>query len=207
MSERQKEVYNAFIRNTPTKFGAIKAAAQDYAKIVMLDVDMIMVDNCDALFDLKAPAACWGYPRSSKNLAITPAIDRLNLKTGDKISVRDMERTLRSGSFCCWGSVMLCEATEKAFNEIMLNIGTDFSQCHSGPEEQMFAMYCISKGPGTNIGQGYNRIPWKSYVNDPGKPKIIHYHSSKPWAVARDAWADLALWWKEHDELQKNATN
>ncbi len=208
LSGRQKEVYSAFIRNTPTKFGAIKAASElGYKKVLMLDVDMIFVTNCDELFNLEAPATCWGMPLSkdkSGNKPITPNIDALNLKTGDKIRAADIHKTFR-GSFCCWGSMMLMEASEKAFEDIMSNIGSDFSSCYSGPEEQMFAMYCEARGYGTAIGHEFNRIPWKKYAHAQGKIRILHYHSSKPWAIKKDEWPDLAIWHDMHDAMQSSS--
>jgi alpha-N-acetylglucosamine transferase len=63
-SIRQKEMYNHWINKSFTKWNCLTLSKDGilYDKVILLDVDMIMVTNCDELFELNAPAGCFSQP-------------------------------------------------------------------------------------------------------------------------------------------------
>ena len=72
---KQKELYNTWIDKSFTKWNCLNINnlqnIYKLNKIILLDVDMVIVDNCDDLFNIQSPAACfslpWAYPYQTKN--------------------------------------------------------------------------------------------------------------------------------------------
>ncbi len=191
MSFKQKQVYAGFITQVVTKLAGIRIAADlGYSKVILLDVDMIFLRNCDILFQISCPGATWGVPNG-----ITPELDNI----GPWITRQQIDRQLTNKTFVCSGALLLVEASQREFERILE--GKVDNNNPSGPEEQLFAQYCSKWYSGcTVIPNDYNVIPWKKYTHSVD-PKIYHFHSSKPWATDRKAWPDLAVWWEVYDQL------
>jgi len=69
-SIRQKEMYSHWMSKSFTKWNCLtlinKNTGELYDNVILLDTDMLMLTNCDELFELQAPAGCfsqpWAYP-------------------------------------------------------------------------------------------------------------------------------------------------
>lgn len=195
MSAKQKALYETFMHHMPIKFNGIRVAAElGYRKVLLLDVDMIFVDNCDNIFELPTPATCWRMYNG-----ISPELDKY--RHGDFVPGNIISDKLRRGLFLGSGGLMLLEASINTYNNVISYLDTiDFSKNTSGPEEQMFAAYCVTTFNGcTNVGVEYNFVPWKTYTPPVIKPMIYHFHSTKPWCLKRTEWPDLVIWWRAHD--------
>jgi hypothetical protein len=79
---RQKEMYGHWINKSFTKWNCLTLVNAKtgtlYDKVILLDVDMIMLTNCDELFELQAPAGCfsqpWAYPYQKHGAVPNPYI-------------------------------------------------------------------------------------------------------------------------------------
>jgi alpha-N-acetylglucosamine transferase len=79
---RQKEMYGHWINKSFTKWNCLTLVSSEtgslFDKVILLDVDMIMLTNCDELFELQAPAGCfsqpWAYPYQKHHAAPNPYI-------------------------------------------------------------------------------------------------------------------------------------
>jgi len=79
---RQKEMYSHWINKSFTKWNCLTLVDTKtnklYDKVILLDVDMIMLTNCDELFELQTPAGCfsqpWAYPYQKHGAIPNPYI-------------------------------------------------------------------------------------------------------------------------------------
>ena len=60
VSKRQKDIYGKWMSKSFTKWNCLTLLS--YEKVILLDVDMVVVTNCDELFHLSTPSACFSQP-------------------------------------------------------------------------------------------------------------------------------------------------
>ena len=123
MSAKQKALYETFMHHMPIKFNGIRVAAElGYRKVLLLDVDMIFVDNCDNIFELPTPATCWRMYNG-----ISPELDKY--RHGDFVPGNIISDKLRRGLFLGSGGLMLLEASINTYNNVISYLDTiDFSK-------------------------------------------------------------------------------
>lgn len=186
-----------------TKFNCFKLT--QYDKILMIDIDMLVVQNMDHLFELKTPAALKRGPKIYKN--------------GEKISINEFERDGKMISGINAG-LMLFEPNMKTFNDIMKTIQNPPKTYVPArdPEQAFISWYYRDKW--YNISHLYNYqftlgtiFPHK--YNQTQKPFNIHYSSpTKPWnfignskGLDKNPYKKYYLQWIEEFKKIKNYTH
>lgn len=203
-SDRQVEAYNPWIDKSFTKWNCLSLT--EYDEVIFIDSDIIVLENMDELFELKAPAACFSSPwqtnlfpyvKTPKGMSRDVFID---LKHKDVIKWRDVLHALDMHGIVGGGFLMKLPVTVTQFNDFksFLNrtpiYGVEY-KCHSGSDEMAICEYFASqKIDWMHIHQRFAAIPWKTdWVNK--DIKAYHYLSRKPWDMDPQEWPDLKVWW------------
>jgi len=171
---------------------------QDFAKILVMDIDLLVTSNIDELFELPAPAAC----RRGMNQSSWP------LKTGSAIDGRPFFMG-KDPTKWSWGQgtginagVMLWEPDPKVFKEMQAEIIEPNHPEHmkgNGPEQDYLSRFWAD-APWTHIGVEYNfqlhqmffslhpdcvgKVERSILPQTPEKVKIVHFSgepTAKPW--------------------------
>lgn len=213
-TERQQRMYEEWINRSFTKYQCLSLV--QYKKVILLDADVIMVRNCDYLFDLRAPAGTffnlWAYPRGKiRNHYL---VRRCEPTTGDIITSTMISNALRDNGFCVIATTLLLEPNQKDLDDLcgMLESMKPFGFSNfSGTDEQAISyFYSVYKnGPKKNwtmIDQSANTIPRAKFedFNQPGrKPlEIIHYMARpKPQHMKRAEYLDLEIFYQIVSEM------
>eukprot|EP00927_Polykrikos_kofoidii_P025405 TRINITY_DN22827_c0_g1_i1.p1 TRINITY_DN22827_c0_g1~~TRINITY_DN22827_c0_g1_i1.p1 ORF type:complete len:745 (-),score=70.15 TRINITY_DN22827_c0_g1_i1:220-2454(-) len=170
----------------------------EFAKVLLLDIDLAVLQNIDSLFDLSPPAA---LRRGMNDL-------RWPLKTGDPIDGRSFFLGQDSSKWS-WGQgtginagVMLLQPDQRVFDDMLAEISDSNHPSHvrgNGPEQDYLSRYW-SDVPWTHIGVEYNYQlhqmffalhPKWSRTSDratmlkcPDQIKVVHFSGvpeAKPW--------------------------
>lgn len=181
-----------------------------YKKVMFMDADLIVVENIDSLFGLQTPAGTFSLSQAKpfakkglynpyKTVAHGNPVDRKEIKKG-------------LSSFVCIGTSLVITPNAKHFKMYVEMIRSmepfGFEQCVNGPDEQSIVWFyhSVLGKQWTHISQSYNMIPWKQKGWMPrggNNPHVLHYVcEEKPWNLKRDAWEDLALWWRYADDVE-----
>jgi len=172
----------------------------DFAKVLMMDIDLIVLGNIDDLFELQAPAAL----RRGMN------DNRWPLKTGDPIEGRPFFGGRDSSSAqWSWGQgtginagVMLLQPDQAVLDEMLTEIMEPNHPSHvrgNGPEQDYLSRYWAD-APWSYLGVEYNfqlhqmffalHPNWASnaeraeFFKHPEKIKVVHFSgapAAKPW--------------------------
>ena len=202
-SKKQAELYGGWIDRSFTKWNCLTLTR--YARVLLVDADMAFVANCDDLFALPPPAACYSYPWARPytrggvaNHYLGHGVD---LPHGTRIPARQIFRALRSGSFVGWGALVLLEPSTAMFEGLLASIraeavfGAEYNSV-SGADEVSIAAFYAGVGDWTHIHQQYLAIPWKLNWVARAQTKALHYHGRNPWDMNPDEWPDdLSVWW------------
>jgi len=220
-SQKQVELYKGWIDHSFTKWNCLSLT--QYDKVILIDADMLVIANCDDLFELKPPAACfanpWAYPWLNKNGSelYNPYVCPINipdlndknfihlseLPHGAQIAQSQINIALHTKSFVGWGTMILLEPDITNFNKLvsMIHKNTIFGEKYdsiSGSDE--IALAAFYKCRWTHIHQRYLAIPWKkNWVSC--DIRAYHFHGRKPWDMNINEWPDLADWWKVANAL------
>jgi hypothetical protein len=195
-SPKQLDMYSDWIDRSFTKWNCLTLT--QYDRVILLDADMLLIANCDDLFDLKAPAACysnpWGIPYGTlKNPYLSD-----NLQHGAIISEQQIKSALTLSTFVGWGTMILLEPNKENYDAFIKMIhakkvfGMEYNAI-SGSDEISIALFYAATG-WTHIHQKYVAIPWKKHWVSKDI-RAYHYHGHKPWLMKPDEWPDLADWW------------
>ena len=210
-SKKQAELYNGWIDKSFTKWNCL--LFEEYDKIILLDADMLVMVNCDDLFDLQPPAAPytnpWAYPWQQVGGIINTYewIKHANdLYHGSQITPKEVLTALTNGSFVGIGAVVLLKPNKAHYQELLEQIyedkifGSKYNTVSGADEVSIAAFYANKNINWTHIHQRYTAFPWKKtwVAND---IRIYHYHGRKPWDLHEKEWSDLRHWWKTAEKL------
>ena len=206
-SKKQVELYGGWIDRSFTKWSCLKFTW--YHRVIFVDADMVVVANCDDLFELRPPAACysnpWAYPWADRGGITNPYLTNEKGRSrppahGACVPAAQIEKALHSGSFVGWGAVVLLEPNAAKFEDLLAMIhknpvfGEEFNVVSGSDEVSIAALY--AQAGWTHIHQRYLAIPWKPRWVPPHDVCAYHFHGRKPWEMAISEWPDLAIWWQ-----------
>jgi len=192
---KQNNIYNSWKDISFTKWNCLKLP---YDKVCFLDADLIIKKNIDHLFDLPAPAGCFGNNWSSQ----VKYYD--DIKHGEPIKEYVLNSGLLDG-YVVNGHCVILEPSEYIFNEFMSFMSSGMykknKKCLSMTDEVALVKFLASKKKQwTQIGRSYNCIPWKTNIN----VYIYHFfNKKKAWQMNRDEWPDLGIWYNVWDSMCK----
>ena len=213
---RQRVLYEKWIESSFTKWNCLNPLIYDqmFDKVMFIDADMLVIENCDEqLFSLKPPALTfsspWAKPYSRQGVENPYG----ELKHGIDLSCEEVDHGFKSFVGC--GSLVLLKPDQRVYNQMIKLLYQKntfgFSQCFSGFDEQLICKtFCSLKESFRHIHQMYNwsagKWQWLSIakINEPNlTPKVIHYYGDqKPWFSSRNnQWNDTNLWWDIADHI------
>ena len=218
-TKKRAELYGGWIDRSFTKWNCLQLT--QYDRVILVDADVVAIANCDDLFGLRPPAACysnpWAYPWQARGGLPNPYLAKCRparlaqglaheLPHGAHVPACQIEEALRTRSFVGWGALVLLEPDAAKYEAFltMLRAAPVFGEGYnamSGADEVAIAAFYAREGGGwTHIHQRYLAIPWKqNWVSD--GIRAYHYHGRKPWDMKPDEWPDLADWWGVADRL------
>jgi lipopolysaccharide biosynthesis glycosyltransferase len=196
-SKKQNNIYSKWKSVSYTKWQCLSLTK--YSKVCFLDADLIIQKNIDHLFELNAPAGCWGNNWDS----CVNYYDEF--KYSDNINDNSITKGLCNG-YLVNGHCVILDIEKNSYEKfISFMESTNYIKsvkCLAMYDEVSIVKFTISEGKQwTQIGKSYNVVPWKSdYKND----YILHYFNiPKPWQMKRGKWNDLKLWYDNWDSLIK----
>lgn len=202
LTEKQQKIYASWSNCSYTKWQCL--ALDEYEKILFVDADMIILENIDHLFELKAPAATFSSPWSSifTNEGEFSSAFKVD-KTGDKVDYNDIQNAFENSGYLFIASLVLLEPNINALDEIMYLLEKHepygFNNFNS-PDEQIL-IHLYQGTDWTHINQEYNFIIHKkNWLGDGQVPKVLHYFNHmKPW-VGDKLWFETPfstdnIWW------------
>jgi hypothetical protein len=200
--------YGAWKSVAYTKWNLLKLI--QYKKVMFMDADLVVVENIDSLFELQTPAGTFSLSQAKpfdKKGLYNPY---KTVRHGHRVDKKEIKKGFKS--FVCIGTSLVITPDEKHFDAYVKMVKSmepfGFELCYNGPDEQSIVWFYnnVLDVPWTHISQSYNMIPWKQKGWMPrglNKPHVLHYVcEEKPWVLNRDAWEDLALWWKYADDIE-----
>lgn len=194
----------------------------DFAKVLVMDIDLIVRANIDELFEVRAPAAL----RRGMNDSKWP------LKTGDPIPGAAFFIGRDDNPKWSWGQgtginagVMLLQPNQAVFDQMAVEILEPNNPSHArgnGPEQDYLSRFW-SDAPWSQIGVEYNFQLHQMFFSlhpkwagnseraqlllTPEKIKIVHYSgepTAKPWHRIMDE--RFAAFWPSRDRDAEYAT-
>jgi hypothetical protein len=214
-AKKQAELYGGWIDRSFTKWNCLTLT--QYDRVILVDADVVAVTNCDDLFELRPPAACysnpWAYPWQVRGGLTNPYLKcapgreaSCDLPHGTRVPASQIEEALRTGSFVGWGAMVLLEPSAAKYKSFLAMLhantvfGEDYNAISGSDEISIAAFYAREAGGWTHIHQRYIAIPWKrNWVSR--DIRAYHFHGRKPWDMEPDEWPDLADWWKVAERL------
>jgi lipopolysaccharide biosynthesis glycosyltransferase len=216
-SKKQNTIYGAWIHASFTKWNILCPDLFPAEKVILVDADMIFRENCDDLFDLRAPALTFSspwvkpyHPRGGFN-------PYGELAHGAEVSTDRIRRGLRNGivGLACMVLVRPDAWTHaKMLSILRARPKYGDSRCMAGFDEQLIAETLLATGdPIYHIHQSYNWIVGKhDWLVGSETPKTQQYYNGKPWhgvtspesrrtVVDEGEWEDVREWWTYADEI------
>lgn len=201
LTEKQRKLYDGWVDSSYTKWNAL--GLTDYARVLLVDADVVFLRNCDELFGLRPPAACfsmpWDVPDPYRGAGA-------RLPHGEIVAAGTICRALASESRsfvgCSWMTLLEPSADHLSglWRRVQsVKVFSEGCNCVNGPDEVALAAYYAERG--VDFSHIHPR-----YAAMPGKPdwvkadiRSLHYHgANKPWDQnpdAKSAWPDLKYWW------------
>lgn len=215
-SEKQIQIYS-WISKSFTKWNCLQL--EQYKKILYCDADLIFIENCDELFELKPPAATFSNPWAGYYLKHETREDTkkrnytmkhpyiVNNKEPAHGEMMDSSVIMNAlhDSFVVFGSLVLLRPSSNHFGLFMRWIIGSQPYGHKGisgfDEQSLTEFYIVElKRKWQNIHQLYNFSPRKDHwLLNNEKPKTYHYIGSNPWEHPRELWEDTKKWWETYD--------
>jgi hypothetical protein len=196
-TEKQEKMYGTWTHLSMTCFRCL--CLEEYAKICLMDSDVVILRNMDHIFELDAPAASFCSFWSKKKIYT-------GLTHGARVSSHEISRALRTpGSFVCTINCLLLAPSLGHADKFMEcikkfamsnNNVVGFRGINSCTNDQMIAHFYTNflRIPWTHIGIEYQTIPWKERpVHE--LPYLFHYFNINPWMTDLQKFPDLAVWW------------
>jgi glycogenin glucosyltransferase len=219
-SQRQIESYSGWLDRSFTKWNCL--GLTDYTKVAVVDADIVFLTNCDDLFDLRSPAACyslpWAYPWQRTGgipnpyLACRPdeTAPECDLPHGSRIPAATVMAALHERTFVGGGFLDVLAPDAAKLAQLLALIdetevyGAGYATTSAADETSIAELYAREGTDWTHIHQRYAAIPWKKdWVSR--DIRAYHYLGRKPWDMDPEEWPDLADWWRVADRLVARA--
>jgi lipopolysaccharide biosynthesis glycosyltransferase len=213
-SKKQEELYKDWKNISFTKWQCLNLS--QYSKICFLDADLVITQNIDHLFKLKAPAAAFvNYWAEFSHLKTKSYYD--GIKFGKQIPSTAIKKGLKDW-FVLIGHCLVLEPSKSIYDGYIKFMKTKYKP-HAGSismvDEKAITDYMLSiNKKWTQLDHMHNTIPWHikktNIVNIKGAdvfkpPYIIHFfNKEKPWIMKRSKWADTEIWWQFYDSLKES---
>lgn len=180
-----------------------------YDKVCLLDADLLIRHNIDAVLDLNAPAATF-HNYWSGNSNLYP-----DMKTGDIVPRDKIQTALTTkNSFVSQATILLVPTGKDLFIQLQnyiekfvadkgpLGLQHLLRNLYNGGDELTVTTFFSNElqQDWTHIGQEYTCIQWKDNMAD---PYVYHYFHTKPWTMKEGDWADLKPWFDEARRLRQ----
>lgn len=200
-TQKQYHIYGSWIKNACTKWTILNPKimcdhrGRPYDKVYLLDADSLMMENCDSLFELEAPAMTFGSPWGFPHLGTQGSYG--NPEHGDRISADAVKRGLAC-SFVGLACGVLASPNQAYFDRLLKLLAAPKlylnKKCISGPDEQILARVFLEEGVTefTHVSSRYNSIVGKTDWQ-PDPPIIMQWYNDKPWYPAQE-WDDIKIW-------------
>jgi hypothetical protein len=196
VSVKQRRMYEQWVETSFTKWNCL--ALTQYAKVVFIDADKVVLANCDELFALRAPAGTfsspWAWPFNTKGEGIPNPYALSCAQHGDAVPAEAIRAALDGGSFVVVGTMLLLEPCARTHSDLLAYcartqpIGR--AGCVSMMDEQAITMFFVDErpdAPWTFIHQRYNYISWhRSWLDDDDQPKVRQRGRFSRKSIARD---------------------
>ncbi len=216
-SNKQNKIYGSWIHSSFTKWNILNPKTFPVDKVILLDADMLVLENCDDLFDLQAPALTFSSPWAKPYLdnAQWPGVNNpymvpsgpgkklRELQHGERVPHNMIRQGLRN-SILGLACMVLVKPCESLFTTMLmiLNRREQYgnSLCVSGFDEQLIAETILAANVEVrHIHQRYNWIVGKAaWLLNGETPKTQQYYHGKPWEEAPKTtqWDDIRQWWE-----------
>jgi hypothetical protein len=206
-TERQREIYDSWKSVACTKWNCL--GLSQYAKVVLVDADKIVLKNVDHLFTLTAPAGTFSLPKAEGYADRGKGIPNpyLRLRHGDVVEPGMIKAGLtgfgKGSSFVVIGTMILLEPSQESYRRFIGMLSCfppekpfGYPNCNNMVDEQAIVHF-YGESPWTYISQQHNFVNWNKNWLRRGEfpPTVFHYFSTKPWVLARREWLDLEIWW------------
>jgi lipopolysaccharide biosynthesis glycosyltransferase len=199
-TKKQQTIYNEWKDFSFTKWNCLNLV--QYNKVCFLDADLVIKKNIDHLFELNAPAGCFGNNWDSlMNYYDT-------YKYGNHIPDKIVYKGLNSG-YVVNGHCVVLNTSSKIFNNYIKFMDAGLykknKHCVAMYDENALVKFMMAENNSwRQIGNEYNCIPWKN-END---AYIIHFfNKKKAWQMDRNEWCDLKIWYDVWDLLCETHPN
>lgn len=195
-TKKQNDIYGKWKDISFTKWNCLNLP---YSKVCLLDADLIIQKNIDHLFNLPAPAGCWGNNWSSY-------VDYYkDIKFGEIVPDSQIYKGIENG-YLVNGHCVILEPSKNIYEEFLRFMESKQYLkpygCLAMTDEFALVLFLLQKKKiWHQIDMQYNCVPWK---NDITNAFILHYFNNvKCWQMSKNEWGDLKLWWDVWDELYK----
>ena len=194
---KQENMYGSWTHLSLTCFRCL--LLEEYAKICLLDSDVVVIRNMDNIFELNPPAASF-YSWWAKKSPYT------GLVHGGRVHSREIQRALSThGSYTCTINCILLSPSVQHAEQFITCMDkfahqnknlVGFPGINSCTGDQMIAHFYTNylKVTWTYIGIQYQTIPWKKGA-ETELPYLFHYFNIKPWTMNLEEFPDLTVWW------------
>jgi lipopolysaccharide biosynthesis glycosyltransferase len=194
-TQKQNDIYVNWKDISFTKWNCLNLP---YDKVCFLDADLIVQKNIDHLFNLQAPAGCFGNNWSSH-------VDYYsNVEHGKPIPDMSINKGLTNG-YLVNGHCIILEPNAKLFRRFIefmkMRKYTKNYKCLSMVDEVALIKFMVTEDKHwTQICAEYNCVPWKNGTD----AYILHYfNKEKPWMSKSkiNKWPDLKIWFAIWDKI------
>jgi len=213
-SFKQDDRYSAWINNSFTKWSCLRFI--QYDKVIFIDADMITITNCDELFELKSPAACyawiWTIPwKKTLGNIKNFYCPKEELTHGAVVHKELIIHSIKNDGYVGWGTMLSLEPDIEDFKNFVSYIkenevyGEDH-KCMNGADEQSIALYYAERKQlnWTNVHQQFLAVPWIPQWQGGKEMRAMHYLARKPWDMHPEEFPDIQVWWKLAEQLSYN---
>lgn len=203
-TKRQQELYGGYFSETAnTKWNCLRLTA--FEKVMYVDSDIVFTKNCDHLFQLAAPAACFSSPFAEPYAPGGIKNVYGHIIHGDTIPPSKILASLRGGLVAS-GALVLLAPVKGAIDDHIKWMHEHEPYGHalsySAIDEQSLCEWYASAGMAwTHMDQRYQYVPWKPkwlpWTKNPLRDaSAIHFYHSKVWETGEGTdWPDVKVWW------------
>ncbi|HVE14404.1 MAG TPA: hypothetical protein VNI01_13475 [Elusimicrobiota bacterium] len=193
---RQTELYGDWIAVASTKWNCL--GLTEWPRVVFVDADVLFLVNCDDLFDLPPPAACfaspWAQPWCAGGLPNPFLAGDGPLAHGARVKPAAVRRALAENGFVASASLVVLAPDAGRLERLRaLLVAPVPSLRGSGADEVALArLFLGEEAEWAHIHPRFLTVPWKRHWVD---VRALHFMGRKPWDSHPTEWPDLQDWW------------